>query len=473
MRFLIISSFLCISSISFVYADPGDTIWTRIYGGDENDIAYSIDRTTDGGFVIAGETKSFGHGGFDYYIIKIDAAGDTLWTRTIGGSSADHAKFIQCTNDGGYIIVGTTLSFGEWVPNIWLVKLNANGNTSWTRHFFNNMFNYADCVRQTSDGGYIIAGWSGEMDISHHDFYIIKTDSDGHQQWTENYDAGNPEMAYSITQTADSGYIIAGCSLHSFETQEDFRVLKIRSNASVNWDRYYGDSDLQAAHAVMETSDNGYLIVGISTDTMVGRTYVVKTDYYGDTLWTRTYPGSMRSALECDDGGYLISSVINGDINILKINSNGDSLWSRLYLYPDFEAGNDIEKTDDGNYIICGDRGDYSEGGSDIFLVKIEGEQTEIDGNTIVLPSPAILRCNYPNPFNVKTTIPFTINKPARVNISIYDILGQKVTVLVNDILSAGDHNIIYDASSLASGVYFYRLESGGISEIRMMNLIK
>ncbi len=194
----------------------GDTLWTRSYGGTRSDCGYSVQQTSDGGYVIAGYTLSFGAGVYDVYLIKTNASGDTLWTRTYGGTSADCGYSVQQTLDGGYIITGYTCSFGAGAPdstNVYLIKTDASGDTLWTRTYSGTGNDCGRSVQQTADGGYIIAGYTHYFYIGPPDsanVYLIKTDASGDTLWTRTYGGTSADYGYSVQQTSDGGYIVAG-----------------------------------------------------------------------------------------------------------------------------------------------------------------------------------------------------------------------------------------------------------------------
>jgi len=234
MKKLLMLSVLCgiiLVSTTPVGAAPGDTLWTRTYGGIYDDAAYSVDQTTDGGYICAGWTVSFG--GLDFYLVKTDASGDTQWTRIYDHDGDNEAYSAQQTTDGGYIIAGWTVGM-----NFYLVKTDAGGNTLWTRTYGGSMSDWAYSVQQTTDGGYIIAGFTYSFGAGNSDCYLVKTNADGDTLWTRTYGGSFNDEAYSVQQTTDGGYIIAGRT-GSFGA---------------------GYSDI----------------------------YLVKTDAGGDTLWTRT-----------------------------------------------------------------------------------------------------------------------------------------------------------------------------------------
>ena len=188
----------------------GDTIWTRTYGGSDDDAGWSVAQTTDGGYIIAGWTESFGAGMEDVYLVKTDVEGDTLWTHTYGGSSTDWGYFVAQTTDSGYIVAGRTASFGAGSSDFYLVKTAPDGDTIWTRTYGGTDSDYGYSVVQTTDGGYIVAGGTRSFGAGEYDVYLVKTDALGDTIWTRTYGGSDYDGCRSIVQTSDGGYIIVG-----------------------------------------------------------------------------------------------------------------------------------------------------------------------------------------------------------------------------------------------------------------------
>jgi len=234
MLFLV--ALILIGSVSIVSAQ---TSWWRTYGGTNQDWGYSVQQTADGGYIVAGATKSYGAGNEAVYLIKTNASGDTLWTRTYGGASADCGYSVQQTSDGGYIITGYTYSFGAGAPdsaNVYLIKTDTSGDTLWTRTYSGTGNDYGRSVQQTADGGYIIAGYTHYFGMGPPDstnVYLIKTDASGDTLWTKTYGGTSPDFGYSVQQTADGGYVIAGYTASFGAGDDDVYLIKTDSLGNV------------------------------------------------------------------------------------------------------------------------------------------------------------------------------------------------------------------------------------------------
>jgi hypothetical protein len=211
----------------------GDTLWTRTYGGAGEDYAFSARQTADSGFIICGTTYSYGAGLSDIYLIKTDAAGDTEWTRTFGGAEHEHGHSVLQTADSGYVICGITHSTGAGGADVWLIRTDSRGDTLWTRTFGGDSGDFGHSVAQTADRGFILCGQTASFGAGNYDAWLIKTDSLGDTLWTRTFGGGSDDVGYSVQPTTDGGYIIAGMTKSLGAGGADFYLIKTDSSGSV------------------------------------------------------------------------------------------------------------------------------------------------------------------------------------------------------------------------------------------------
>ncbi len=478
--FLVITIFLITKSFAQISFE-------RTYGGVDFDRGKSVQQTTDGGYAIVGITSSFGAGSNDVYLIKTDSIGDTIWTRTYGGVDIDIGNSFQQTLDGGYIVVGSTRSFGMGNYDVYLIKTDASGDIVWTKTFGGIDSDFGSSVQQTSDGGYIIAGATRSFGLGSYDTYFIKTDSSGDSLWTRTYGGMDNDQALSVWETTDGGFISVGLTKSFGAGDYDIYLIRTDSSGDTLWTRTYGDTTADQGYSVQQTSDGGYIVAG---NTVRGNGfydfYLIKTDSSGDSLWTRTYGGSADDAAEfvrqtLDDGfiltGYTDSYGAGGsDVYIVRTNSSGDTLWTRTYGDSLSDAGYVVQETTDGGYIITGQtEPDSAPGNVDVYLIKMTEPVTGIgeSGRVSLFPKKFSLAQNFPNPFNPMTAIKYQIPELSNVTLKVYDVLGSEVATLVNEEKPVGSYEVEFNASNLPSGIYFYRLQAGSFVETKKMVLMK
>jgi hypothetical protein len=229
----LILALLSVSLVALFTQSAYAVTFAKTYGGTNNDEASSVQQTSDGGYIVAGYTQSFGAGSWDIFLIKTDANGDVQWAKTYGGTSSDFASSVQQTSDGGYIVAGTTWSFGVGDYDIFLIKTDANGNVQWAKAYGGTNEDRAFSVQQTSDGGYIVAGYTNSFGAGSHDIFLIKTDAYGNVEWAKTYGGTDGDYASSVQQTSDGGYIVAGGTYSFGAGWVDIFLIKTDANGDI------------------------------------------------------------------------------------------------------------------------------------------------------------------------------------------------------------------------------------------------
>jgi len=350
----------------------GNLEWEKTYGGSDCDAAEDVWQTSDGGFIIVGITNSFGAGDFDIWLIKTDGNGNELWNRTFGGREMEYGTSVRQTSDSGYIIAGFTGSYGMGGNDAWLVKVDNQGDLEWNKTFGDAIpggrfgGEYFVCVQQTQEGGYIAAGRNYLDNNGNSDMFVVKVDSSGNQEWEKLIGSANPDGCLWITQTFDGGYILTGQSSQTRSQPEDLSLFKIDNNGNEEWRKYYGKPYFDTGVSVEQTNDNGYIVTG----------------------------------------GFSIDASETMDAILLKTDSNGDEEWCVTFGGVNSDECFEVHQTEDGGYIVAGLTYSYGEGGPDAWLVKF-GAFGNQRPNTPSRPSgPSSGKINQEYTFTASTTDP-------------------------------------------------------------------
>ncbi len=405
--------------------NSGTIEWTKSLGGSNDDAGYCIQKTLDGGYVIVGYSESNdgdveGNKGLsDSWILKLDGIGNIQWQQCLGGSGYDKAYSVQQTINGGYIVAGyTNSSDGDLTNNkgdydYWIMKLDVSGVIEWQRNLGGDRFDQANSIQETNDGGFIVAGYSnsedGDRDTSYreYDYWVVKIDDDGVIEWTKTFGGSYIDVATSIKQTDDDGYIVAGYT-KSYDHDvvgnkgwSDYWVVKMDKEGEIEWKKCFGGTDEEEAYDILQTKDRGFIIAGHSKSTNGevfgnhGDTdyWIVKLDSFGIFQWQKCLGGTQQdvaySIEQTEDEGYIIAGFTvsnDGDVKnfhgdydyfVAKLNKMGKKSWTKCYGGSGYDVAHSIKQTIDGGYIVVGQsystNGNVSgnKGDGDLWVVKL------------------------------------------------------------------------------------------------------
>lgn len=453
--------------------------WTRIYGGEGWERGHCVQQTDDEGYIIAGYTGSFGAGMSDLWLLKTDSTGDTIWTRTYGREKDDQGYSVRETNDGGYIIAGFTQALDTALFKLWLLKTKENGDTIWTKEYDGGK---GYCLEQTSDDGYILVGysWSSETGM---DLWLLKTDSLGDTLWTRTYGGVDLDWGTHVDQTRDGGYVVTGYTRDSGARWYDLWLLKMDASGDTVWTRRYGGRWEDIGECVQETNDGGYVITGVTTVDSTGAgdllemgLWLLKTDTLGDTVWTRTYGGWEFNAYghyvqETHDGGYIVTGWMRSS-----------EQWDNVWLLKTDAEGDTLwtrsyggRKSDEGYCVQQTDDGGYIiTGSTESFgagLSDLWLIKTDANGDTL-----AVVEEPVGDPgggWDLVTSVGSQIvlqysDCPEGFHASVFDATGRKVDVLQ----SSAPSGTITWGEDHNPGVYFI-VPSEGKASVQKVILIK
>ncbi|MCP4633333.1 MAG: T9SS type A sorting domain-containing protein [candidate division Zixibacteria bacterium] len=361
-----------------VIGAPGDTVWTRTYGGGENDDLLSVEQTSDGGLILAGWTRSFLAQEADIYLIKTDLAGDPLWSQIYPGPGVEVANTVHQTIDGGFILAGADDNRG------FLLRTDSLGSVVWRRTYTDsaesNLF-IAD-VQQTPDEGYIFTGWSNDGPGSFAAF-LTKTNENGDIIWSKTYGGNRLDRSRSVCVTTDGGYIISGDtkSFGPYRSYTDIYIVKTDSIGDTLWTRLFGYGGEDASDCVVQTADGGYLL-SAKTNYHV---YILKISDDGTLEWSQFidghepgWIGTENSACINTASNYIITGTLRPytdslrDIFIAELDPSGNTLWVKHYGGSEVEVAHSVNALSNGDVIVGGTTESFGAGAKDFWLLRVE-----------------------------------------------------------------------------------------------------
>ncbi len=354
--------------------------YLQTWGGTLDDVSYAIIQTSDGGYAISGVTASYGAGNSDVFIVKYASDGTLSWNKTWGGAGEDIGFSIIQTSDGGYAIIGVTASYGAGNSDVFILKYTSDGTLSWNKTWGGAGEDATSSIIQTSDGGYAITGETHSYGAGNSDVFIVKYASDGTLSWNKTWGGAGEDIGFSIIQTSDGGYAIAG-KTHSYGADDgDAFIAKYTSDGTLSWNKTWVGVGYDTANSIIQTSDGGYAINGTTTSYGSGSfdTFIAKYTSDGTLSWNKTWGGAdfdnAKSIIQTSDGGYAIAGGTyasgNYDTFIAKYTSDGTLSWNKVWDGEGDETTSSIIQTSDGGYAITGETNSYGSGGFDTFIAK-------------------------------------------------------------------------------------------------------
>ncbi len=329
---IVFCSLLLSSMVCTVYGATV-SVWSHTYGGLDDDTAVAVIQTTDDGYAVLGTTYSFGAGMADFWLVKVDQNGNMQWNQTYGGSEQDLAAALIQTSDGGYALAGSTASYGAGSRDFWLVKTDENGNQEWAKTFGGKNVDEAIAVAQTDDGGYAVAGYTSSYGEGLYDYWLVKTYEDGTKDWSKTYGGAEDDKANDMIKTEDGGYALVGTSTSVNDGSNwDIWAVKTDEEGNVDWDQSYGGAQDELATEIIQTTDGGFAIAG-------------STYSYG-----------------------------NGDVDywLVKTDANGNKKNSWAFGGEKTDEATSLIQLSDGSYVMAGNAKSFGEGSFNAWLIKVD-----------------------------------------------------------------------------------------------------
>jgi len=521
----------CVVLVSLSTSSLYAISWAKTFGGVRGEIPYSICQTSDGGYIVAGDTRSFGAGEGEFLVIKLNSFGNIEWAKTFGGGDDDIPYSICKASDGGSIVAGYTYSFGAGWDDFLVIKLNSSGNIEWAETFGGTSYDAACSICKTSDGDYIVAGTTKSFGAGSIDFLVIKLNSSGNIEWAKTFGGTYYDGGFSICETSDGGYIVAGETYSFGAGSSDFLVIKLNSSGNIEWAKTFGGTVEDVPLSICETSDGGYIVAGATRSFGAGSYdfLIIKLNSSGNIEWAKTFGGTdydgVWSISKTSDGGYIVVGytesfgVGGGDFLVIKLNSSSNIEWAKTFGGTGLDWAYSICQTSDGGYIVAGLTDSFGAGRKDFLVLKIEldGSMTPdcpwysanptITSPTLSTTSPNLLVTSpsissshisptvtspnllstticssveveefttmspsiyfevipslSKNRFYVKYELPKGengLNKEFLITLSLYNLSGRLERILFSGKKSSGVYKMNLDLNDLPSGIYFLRL---------------
>jgi gliding motility-associated-like protein len=363
----------------------------EVIGEANDDRGRSIRHTSDNGFIIIGSTYSFGAGGMDTYLVKINSNGLIAWSKTFGGVLEDDGRGLCEISSGGYALVGSTNSFGAGLNDLYLFKTDVTGTLIWSTAIGGTGDDYGFIVEETSDGGLIMVGHTSSYGAGGNDVYLVKTNANGTVLWTKTFGGNGDDRRFSVVQTIDGGYAIGGYTTSYGAGGADVYLIKTDMNGDEQWTKTFGGLYDDQGFSIAQSSDKGYILTGFANKgdvtTIDNDIYLIKTDEAGTLTWSKTFGGTQDDegnvVRQTSDGGYAVfgfeASLGFGlyDACLLKTDANGNPVFTKAFGGTDDDLAISGHYLADNTYALAGFSASSGAGSFDVFVVK-----TDASGNT-------------------------------------------------------------------------------------------
>ena len=355
--------------------------WEKTYGGGERDGISSLVLTSDDGALLGGYTESKGAGEEDMYLVRVDAKGNKLWDKAFGGGERDGISSLVLTFDGGALLGGYTESKGAGNGDMYLVRVDAKGNKLWDKTFGGGERDGISSLVLTSDGGALLGGYTESKGAGEEDMYLVRVDADGNKLWDKTFGGKNSDQINSLVLTSDGGALLGGFTESKGDGSGDMYLVRVDADGNKLWDKTYGGKKWDQLNSLTLTADGEALLGGytLSSAGFIDM-YLVRVDAEGSKLWEKTYGGSdaewLNSLVLTADGGALLGGIQqasgNYDMYLVRVDANGNKLWDKTYGGNSRDEMTSLVLTADGGALLGGTNASEGAGGYDMYLVRLK-----------------------------------------------------------------------------------------------------
>ena len=382
-------NFLNVQAPSFMSAEG---IWAHTYGGEEAEGGRDVCCCPDGGFLIAGYTFSHGTGDADLLVVKTDEKGEMEWSNTFGGSGTEYGNACLCLPDG-YLVAGYTSSFGSGGKDVYVIKLDGKGREIWSRTFGGPSWDVGTAICESGEGNFYVCGYTHSFGKGEEDVYLIKFDKDGNKHWSRTFGGDRLDMANSISLTEDNGLLI-GATSGSFSNNTDFYLIRLSDKGEELWSKTYA-AEGQRGHAfdwcnkMIGTRDGGAILTGYADNQDVMDVHLIKTDAEGNQMWAKSFGNKPfydfgNDILEMADGGYLVAGttksilkdrkVYNNDVYLVTLDSSGNVLGEKSLGGAESDWAASAAITENGDVVVAGHTNSAGSGFFDLLVFRIRNQ---------------------------------------------------------------------------------------------------
>jgi hypothetical protein len=445
-------------------AQETTTTFKKIIGAQRIETVRDLEICENGDFLMAGMSTSYSQGDSDVYVLRTDQYGSEVWKKTYGGFNHELMYSVDRTGDGNYILSGFTNSFGAGSYDAYVMKINGKGDVLWSKTYGSANADFAREACPTSDGGYIVTGYSCRDTASNNfDAFLLKIDGSGNQQWMKYYGGSKFESSFSVKQTSDGGYVFYGNTYSSGAGDADFYLVKTDASGAKMWEKVMGGTAHEEGQYVHVNSDGTLMVTGDQQSNTAGDfdVSVKKLDANGSPVWSKLYGGVQKDVskmvLPTSDGGYIVSAVTRSfgirepDFWLVKIDGNGKMQWDRTFGGDEHEHCYAVKQTSDGGYIAAGHTDTPPSAGVDVYLVKTDNLGKVAQTVGIAEAAAAGELHVYPNPASDRLMIKMPQGNASAV-VRMVNPMGQ--VVFTRKVMQEG-HELTIDLAAYARGIYF------------------
>ncbi|OQY37807.1 MAG: hypothetical protein B6226_04650, partial [Candidatus Cloacimonetes bacterium 4572_65] len=444
------------------------------FGGSEIDQGRDVQQTADGGYIFVGSSVSYGPGYWDVWIVKTDENGELEWENSFGGANRESGKSVLLTEDGGYLIGASTESYGAGGYDVWLIKLNSEGTLEWQQTYGGTGRDVLQAAQKTNDGGYVFIAESDSFGAGGDDFWFVKVDAFGTELWNHTFGGTDTDSPYAVQQTTDSGYILSGLTESFGAGYRDMWLIKTDSAGIEEWNTTYGGAEADIAFDAIQTSDGGYLLAG-ETDSYGSGDYdvwLVKTDESGVEEWQSIFGGvesdKAFGVTEVSTGGYTLIGFTwsfgagQSDVWLINTDENGEEVWQTTLGGSSSDSGRRVRETPDGGYILAASTYSYGVGNMDYWLIKTNstGGMTEEPQIPIEVDTPQfVVELEEGETVSDQFTLFNTSDEAVEYSVDVdYEDGSDWLNIATtSNILDGGESDIIellFDTTNLTIGTY-------------------